>query len=278
MSLDRVHISAARYIFSAQCYYGKKRQVSLERIISQETFERRIIMKKIFSILFFLVLVFLFAPPICTYSQELQAIELPKPQMNGGRPLMEVLKDRKSTREFGSEKLPDQLLSNLLWAAWGLNRPFKGSGIKAPGSRTAPSGHNWQDIDIYVAMAEGLYLYNAIDHVLKPIHKRDIRVAAAHPVQMFVKDAPVILIYVSDLSKFTDMPPGNDCEKEFIPFAHTGFISQNAYLYCASEGLATVVRFLFDKIKLGKEMGLRDDQFITLTQLVGYPKKVMKTE
>ena len=229
-------------------------------------------MKRIVLMTTALVIFFLY--PFSGFSEDMQSIQLPEPRMTGGKPLMEVLRERKSIRKFSMEKLPVQELSNLLWAGWGLNRNYKGSGINAPGSHTAPSAHNWQEVDVYVAMAEGLYLYEPISHVLKLIHKKDIRAAAGHRVQMFVKDAPVNLIYVSDLSKFTDMPPGDNfkCQELFIPYAHAGFISENAYLYCASEGLATVVRLMFDKSKLAEEMGLRKDQIITLEQPVGYPK------
>jgi nitroreductase len=234
----------------------------------------RKIMKRVLSMWLFWGFVFLFIFPIHTYSQELKAIQLPKPQMDGGKPLMEVLKNRKSSREFSTEKLPDQVLSNLLWAAWGLNRPYTGTGIKHQGCRTAPTGHNSQSMKVYAAMAEGLYLYDAMGHTLIPIHNRDIRAAAGHPVQTFVADAPVNLIYVEDISKFPEeMPSEDECQKQYIPYAQAGFISENVYLYCASEGLATVIRLLFDKAKLAKEMGLGEGHLIALEQPVGYPKK-----
>ena len=196
-----------------------------------------------------------------TFAQELKPVKLPDPQLDGGRPLMQVLKDRKTSREFSSEKLPMQTLSNLLWAAFGINRPESGK-------RTAPSAVNWQEIDIYVAGADGLYLYDAKSHMLRPVHGKDIR--AMTGTQAFVKDAPINLVYVADLSK---MGRGTDEGKERTAMADTGFISQNVYLFCASEGLATVVRGLVDREQLAKEMKLRPDQRITLTQTVGYPKR-----
>jgi SagB-type dehydrogenase family enzyme len=196
-----------------------------------------------------------------TSAEEFKTIQLPKPQLDGGRPLMQVLKDRKSSRDFRSEKLPLQVLSNLLWAASGINRSDSGR-------RTAPSAANWQEIDIYLAMAEGLYLYDPKSHLLKPILAEDIRALAGR--QPFVKDAPLNLIYVADFSRISR---GANEEKEFYSAADTGFIAQNVYLFCASEGLATVVRASIDKPTLAKTMKLGPDQKITLSQTVGYPKK-----
>ncbi|MCJ7812358.1 SagB/ThcOx family dehydrogenase [bacterium] len=203
-------------------------------------------------------------PFIClalTSAQELKPIQLLEPQTDGGRPLMEVLKERISSREFSSEKLPLQVLSNLLWAAFGINRPESGM-------RTAPSAVNWQDIDIYVALEEGLYIYDAESNILNPILAEDIR--AATGIQPFVAEVPVNIIYVSDFSRIglTD-----EDQKVFYSAADAGFISQNVYLYCASEGLATVVRNLIDKPTLAKRMQLRPEQRIILAQTVGYPKK-----
>jgi len=199
--------------------------------------------------------------PSFSLAQELKAIQLLPPQTDGGRPLMQVLKDRGSSRNFSPEKLPIQVLSNVLWAAFGVNRPDSGG-------RTAPSANNSQDMDIYVATADGLFLYDAKANLLKPVLAEDIRALTGR--QPFVKEAPVNLIYVSDLSKMTRAASG---DREFYAAAHTGFISQNVYLFCASEALATVVRALMDRPALAKAMGLRPDQRITLVQTVGYPKK-----
>jgi SagB-type dehydrogenase family enzyme len=194
-------------------------------------------------------------------AEESKLIQLPKPQIDGGKPLMQVLKERKSAREFSSERIPLQVLSNLLWAASGVNRPESGR-------RTAPTAANWQEIDIYVAMAEGLYLYDAKPHLLKPVLAEDIRALAGR--QAFVKDAPLNLIFVADFSRISR---GTHEEKEFFSAADTGFIAQNVYLFCASEGLATVVRANIDRETLGKTMKLGPNQRITLSQTVGYPKK-----
>jgi len=191
---------------------------------------------------------------------ELKPIQLPKPQTDGGKPLMQALKDRKTSRAFSTEKLPDQVLSNMLWAACGINRP--------DGKRTAPTAVNWQEIDVYVATAEGLYLYDAKEHSLKPIFAGDIRAATGR--QPFVKDAPVNLVFVADFSKMGNAPAD---QKDFYAATDTGFVSQNVYLYCASEGLATVVRGAIDKPAMAQLMKLRLDQKVILAQTVGYPKK-----
>ena len=195
-----------------------------------------------------------------SWAAELSAIKLPPPNLNSGKSLMQSLQARKSSRDFSTKKIPVQILSNLLWAACGINRPESGK-------RTAPSAVNWQEIDIYVAMAEGLYLYSAKEHILKPVLNRDIRALTGK--QSFVKEVPVNLIYVADFSKISK---ADIEEKNLYSAADTGFISQNVYLYCASEGLATVVRGMIDKDALSKSMNLTDNQKIILAQTVGYPE------
>jgi len=208
-----------------------------------------------------LVLTVLLICPALASAQELKPIQLLKPQVEGGRPLMQVLQDRRSSREFSTEKLPLQVLSNMLWAAFGVNRPDSGK-------RTAPSASNRQEIDIYVATADGLYLYDAKAHTLKPVLAEDVR--AATGLQPFVQEAPVNLIYVADFSRMGEMTAE---DKVFYSAANTGFIGQNVYLYCASEGLATVMRGLVDRPALAKVMKLRPDQKVVLAQSVGYPRK-----
>jgi SagB-type dehydrogenase family enzyme len=193
------------------------------------------------------------------FAQELKPVPLPSPQTQIGRPLMQVLKERRSTRTFNPEKLPAQVLSNLLWAAFGVNRPESGK-------RTAPSAMDWQEIDIYVATADGLYLYDAKANQLVPVARDDVR--AQTGTQSFVKDAPLNLVYVADLARTRS---GSD--RDMYVAADTGFIAQNVYLFCASEGLATVVRGSIDRPVLAKAMRLRPDQRIILAQTVGYPRK-----
>lgn len=218
-------------------------------------------MKKTVFLLAFLVLTVLVVSPSLAIAQEAKDIQLPNPQMDGGRPLMQVLKERKSLREFSTKKLPLQVLSNLLWAANGINRPQEAK-------RTAPSAVNWQNIDIYVSLAEGLYVYDAKSNILRLILEEDVRATTGS--QEFVKIAPLNLIYVADFSKISR---GTDEDKNFYSAAHTGFISQNVYLFCASEGLSTVVRGLIDRQALAKVMKLRPDQKAIYAQTVGYPKE-----
>jgi len=194
----------------------------------------------------------------CLLAQDLKPIPLPQPQTEGGRPLMQVLRERKTTRDFAADKLPQQLLSNLLWAAFGVNRP--------DGKRTAPSAMNWQEMDIYVATGEGLFLYDAKGNRLEPVLAQDIRQATG--TQSFVATAPLDLVYVADLSK-----AGSGPDTELFTAADAGFISQNVYLFCASENLATVVRGSIDRVALAKAMKLRPEQRIILAQTVGYPRK-----
>jgi len=189
-----------------------------------------------------------------------QGLPLPAPQTDGGKPLMQALKARRSLRSYSSRPLPAQVLSNLLWAACGVNRPESGK-------RTAPTAVNWQEIDVYVATAEGLYLFDARAHSLTPVLKEDIR--ALTGTQPFVAEAPVNLVYVADYSR---MGRASQADKDFYSATDTGFISQNVYLYCASEGLATVVRGLVNRPALAERMGLRPDQKIILAQSIGYPK------
>ena len=199
---------------------------------------------------------------------KLEPIKLPPPQMMGGRPLMEVLKDRKTSRDFKPDKLPPQVLSNLLWAAFGINRP--GSGL-----RTAPSAMNWQEIDLYVAMAEGIYLYDAKANVLQPVLAKDVRGETGRSlIQPFVKEAPLNLVYIADFSRVSVMGKIFVSEEDKLVYASAaaGFIGQNVYLFCASEGLATVIRGLIDKEALGKDLKLGPKQKIILAQTVGYPK------
>lgn len=200
---------------------------------------------------------FFMAGIVSAYAQEV--VQLPPPTTEGGMPLMQALKERKSGREFGPQKLPMETLSNLLWAAWGINR--------SDGHRTAPSARNMQEIDVYVASSDGLFLYEAKNHQLIKILGEDIRAATGN--NEYVKDAALNLVYVADLKK------ANIPDSEALAFytgADTAFLAQNVYLFCASEGLSTVVRGNINHSELAKKMKLRSDQKITLAQSVGYPK------
>jgi len=189
-----------------------------------------------------------------------QTIQLPQPVRTGGMPLMEALNQRQTTRTFDNDKeISKQTLSNLLWAAWGFNRENK---------RTAPSSMNRQEIDLYAVTKTGIYLYDATSNILKPVVLGDFR--AETGMQPFVATAPLNIVLVCNKSKLKSKSETGTIE---ATYANSGYISQNIYLFCASEGLATVVRASIAKEKLAKTMNLTDDQLITLAQTVGYPKK-----
>lgn len=187
-------------------------------------------------------------------------VELPSPRKTGGMPLMEALAKRATSREFDTRDLPADQLSSLLWAAFGVNRP--------DGKRTAPSSMNKQEMELYVLLKAGAYVYDAAKHRLAPALGEDLRALGGR--QEFVKDAPVTLVYVADLAKMQDAPAAQKNETAAID---TGFISQNVYLYCASSGLVTGVRAWVDTETLAKRLGLRADQRITAAQSVGWPRK-----
>ncbi len=189
---------------------------------------------------------------------EIRVIELPDPRTEGGMPLMEALQVRQSTRDFSGKELSLQVLSDLLWAAFGVNRPESGK-------RTAPSARNWQEIDIYVAFEKGLYLYNAASHSLNPVLSKDVR--AQTGMQDFVGTAPVNLVYVADFSR---MGNASDDQKRMYAAADTGFIAQNVYLFCASAGLGTVVRGALDREELARAMELAPGLHVTFAQTIGY--------
>jgi nitroreductase len=204
--------------------------------------------------------IILLLAPALALAQELNPIQLPPPKTDGGKPLMDALKARQSARTFAPDRLPLPVLSNLLWATNGVNR--------ADGRRTAPSARNWQEVDVYVVMADAAYVYDAKAHALKPVAAGDHR--ARTGTQEYVATAPVNLVYVADLAK-TGQSPSE--ERDLFTPADAGFIAQNAYLFCASEGLAVVVRGLIDRPALAKALNLRADQRIILAQTIGYPKK-----
>jgi nitroreductase len=196
-----------------------------------------------------------------TQAQELASIQLPAPQTEGGKPLMQALKLRATGRAFAPDPLPLQTLSNLLWAAWGINRPDSGK-------RTAPSARNWQETDVYVVMAAGAYLYDAAANALKPVAAGDLRALTGS--QEFVKDAPVTLVFVADSARMK----GSQADmQQAYAWGDAAFISQNVYLFCASEGLATGVRAMVERPPLAKALKLGAGQIIAFAQCVGYPKK-----
>lgn len=197
-------------------------------------------------------------------AQDQKIITLPAPKTDGGVPLMKALKNRQTSREFNDRKLSDQVMSNLLWAAWGVNRDDAKK-------RTAPSAMNKQEIDIYISTAEGVFIYDAFKNNLLQISNEDVRDKTG--LQDFVKTAPVNLVFVADFSK---MGTSADPDKEKYAYADAAFISENVYLFCASEKLSTGVRANIDKEKCAKALKLKPEQHVILGQAVGYPKEKTK--
>jgi len=184
-------------------------------------------------------------------------IKLPAPQKEIGKPLMQALNLRQSVRSFSSKPLPYQELSNLLWAAFGINRE--------DGKKTAPSSRNIQDIDIYVFISEGVFLFNAKENKLTHVLSEDLR--AMTGTQDYVKSAPLNIVYVSDQSKMGKV----SVEDKYITSgADAGFIAQNVYLYCASQDLGAVIRASVDKKPLTEKLNLKSGQIIVLAQTIGY--------
>ncbi|MCF8335724.1 MAG: SagB/ThcOx family dehydrogenase [Bacteroidales bacterium] len=187
--------------------------------------------------------------------------QLPEPQKEGGKSLMKALNQRHSSRTFADKEMSDQMLSDLLWAAFGINRPESGK-------RTAPSAHNIQDIQIYITTRNGAYLYLPEKNALKQITDKDVR--ANMGMQDFVKNVSVNLVYVSDFSKYSD---GSEQQHMITAGTHCGFIGQNVYLFCASEGLNCVFRGSINKELISKTLNLEENQHVMYSQSVGFPKK-----
>lgn len=186
-------------------------------------------------------------------------ITLPAPDKAGGIPLMEAIAKRHSAREFAPRELPLPLLSSLLWAANGVNR--------SDGGRTAPSAMNAQEIDVYVALPSGAYLYDAAAHALQLVVGSDIRRVTGY--QDFVDDAALDLVYVADHGRMTLVPAGS---RENFASAAAGAVAQNVYLFAASNGLSTVIRAWIDRDAIANALGLSHDQQVLLSQTVGFPK------
>jgi nitroreductase len=184
-----------------------------------------------------------------------QDIALPAPQTTGGMPIMEALAKRATGRVFGSRELTPQQLANLLWAGFGVNRP--------DGRRTAPSASNTQENEIYVLLKSGTFVYDAAQHLLRLVGAEDLR-----PLAGKEKEAAVTLLFVADLSRRSG---GTTESKKNVACIDSGFISENIYLYCASEGLATGYRGGFNRQALTPKLKLRPEQEIIAAQSVGFP-------
>jgi nitroreductase len=192
-------------------------------------------------------------------ASEATVMQLPAPKTSGGMPLMQALKLRHSTREYAERPLPLPVLSDLLWAAFGVNRPS--------GDRTVPYWRHIMVIDVYAAMADGVWLYDPKAHLLRKHLDADIRAATGQ--QDFVGAAPLNLVSVAHGERMHDVPPE---DRRLYASVDAGFIGQNVYLFCASEGLASVFRAAIDYKKLAEAMQLEGEQFVTFAQTVGYPR------
>ncbi len=207
--------------------------------------------------------------PVPGTAGELQPITLPKPQTDGGKSVLAALQERRTNRNIRPDKLPSQMLSDLLWAAFGINRATGNFG--KPG-RTAPSASNSQEIDLYVALPEGVYLYEAVPHRLAPVVAGDFRARSGRGA---AATAPVNIFYVVDLAKYVleGNPDRNikdpEVQKSYY-YCAVGLIAQNVYLFAASQGL-TAWFHNCDKTNSPKEFKLRSDQRVLFAQTVGYP-------
>ena len=190
------------------------------------------------------------------------SILLPPPTKHGGLPLMDALARRHSSRDFANTPLPLPLRSNLLWAAYGMNRNG--------GGRTAPSALNAQEIDVYVALPSGAYLYDAAAHQLNLVAANDLRRVTGY--QDFVDEAPLDLVYVADHARMGMVPV---TQRESYASTAAGAIAQSVYLFAASNELATVIRAWIDRAAIADALGLTHDQQVLLSQTVGYPKVVL---
>lgn len=193
---------------------------------------------------------------IGVYAQELTTIKLNKPDTQRGLSVMAALEKRQSTREYANRALKLQDLSDLLWAAVGINRPESGK-------LTAPTAMNKQEIEVYVCLPEGAYLYNAKNHELTPVAKGDFRPAVAGG-QTFVNTAPLCLVIVADLGKYNG--------EILMPAVDAGIVSQNISLFCAATDLVTVPRASMDQVQLKKVLRLKETQRPIMNHPVGYTK------
>ena len=190
-----------------------------------------------------------------------QDIQLPTPDKSNSMTLMQALQQRQSGREFSTRAIDNQTLSQVLWAACGINRPESKK-------ITAPSAINAQDIQVYVASKDGVYLYLPLVNKLQKVTDEDVRPLVAGR-QASIGEAPIHLILVSDLSKF-----GNRQNDATITMAtmDSGYVSENISLICTALGLVTVPRMMMDKEGLKKALQLTDHHELLLNNPIGWPK------
>lgn len=214
---------------------------------------------------FVVIVMFLMTVSSQVMGERTEMIAFEPPRQTGGIGVLDALKARQSTRSFSNEAIPNALLGDLLWAAFGINRPDSGK-------RTAPSSFNWQDVDIFVFLPDGVWRYDAEDHGLLLVKKGDHRELAG--LQEYVHSAPVSFVYVSDLAKMThDKFEFSQADLLRTAALHAGHISQNVYLFCASEGLGAVARGSVDRERFAEYFDLRPEQKVMMGQTVGIPAK-----
>lgn len=202
--------------------------------------------------------------PMISFSQE-KNVRLPEPDRTGGIPLMKAMQERSSTRTFSTDPIELQQLSNLCWAAWGINR-------SEAGKRTVPSSHNFQEMDLYVVLRDAVYVYDAINNQLDICAEGDLRQYCG--TQDFVAMAPVNFMYVANLQKRgLKLPEEINDGSLLSSWANAGFMAQNVYLSCASQGLGTVIRAMIDRDLFHKELKLSPMQRVILGQTIGIPGK-----
>lgn len=210
-------------------------------------------MKKIF------VVAFLVLCASVSFADGAQEIILPKPDLNGGKPLMQCFAERRTKRRFDTAKLPEQIVSDILYAADGMNRK--------DGRKTVPTARNKQNQRVYVFTADGVYLYNSRKHSLVPVCKGDHRKICG--TQPFHAKAPLVLVFVSDMSAIGNTPE----LRALYAGNHSGSASQNVYLYAASRDLATVVCGMLDRKKIKEFLKLAADDMVIFSQPVGFAAK-----
>jgi nitroreductase len=201
----------------------------------------------------------------------LKPVILPTPEKEGGKSVLASLAERKTTRSISSREIPEQVLSNLLWSAFGVNRNLAAFNKKG---RTAPSASNSQEIDLYVVLPAGVYIYEAEKHQLSPVAGGDYRARSGRENAV---TAPLNIFYIADTSRY-DLGPSQpdhsigdpEVQKSYY-FTDTGFIAQNVYLFAASFGLAAWFHNC-DKTNTVREFKLRTTQKVLFAQTIGYPE------
>lgn len=184
-----------------------------------------------------------------------ETVALPAPAKTGGMPLMQALAERKTIRDYKPGELDAATLSEILYAANGVNRP--------DGKRTIPTAMNKQDLEVYVALPGAAYHYDAKANKLVRIDAGDFRADLIMNKNM-AKNSAAILVYASDSTKFP-----NDIK---YPAIHVGEASQDVYLYCASKGLGTVSLGMYDEKGVRKVFKLDDKMTVILAQAIGLTK------